>query len=968
VRVPANDPFFLGNDPTAAGAFPDGSIYLTDGSTALGNVPANADDCVVHTGDVAKNGGNYGASNYRCNPSRIDGLAILNSSQGGGGVFIHGWAHNMDVANNRISSNHGTLAGAINVGNGETPPVYTNDGVICNTGLTPAALCPPIYSSANTPNGAAIPFGFNTNVRIHHNMLWNNASIGDALFTGTPAGAGGVTVSAGGDGYSIDHNWIAGNLSTGDGGGIQSLGVTFNGRIANNAILFNQSTNPTLPTNGGGIVIQGANEPRTLDGGECGGTTDADCPPGLGDGTGPGLVIDANLIYGNSAESGTGGGIALEQINGSEVIAFQARPNLWYDVTVTNNIIANNVAGYDGGGVSMRDALKVSLINNTIASNDTTASAGVLFKTLGAISASNPPPGCNSQTDPTLPQDPSCLGRDAPHGPQPSGLVTMVHTQNLLTAISQLPTVLGQRMVCPNGFGYANGTASTLVNADCMTFSRPVLVNDLFWQNRSFHVNIVGSGTGLISQQNLVVIAPGAASNNTPLAAQTATGQCPAGASYWDVGLRTDDVQSGLISAANNKLVITNSILTGTGDISNMNDVQASPTNRVGVANPVNAQICNGARVPPELCAAGGNTGLSGAASCLGYNAPPGASETTTSPQLFVFNGIQPTATVDEGHNWLNLVYGPLTLARPGVTTPTAGEQMLTVASTGLNTGAYSIPGTSQAIGGGVGQAANNHDFFGNSRPTSGAIAIGAVERQATAQTFTAAVSPNPLAFGNWAAGTTSAVQSLTVTNTGTAGLTNLTYAFGGGTPQPFSRVATGTTCGATLAVGATCTFNVQFAPATGTAGTAYARTLTVASTSAGTLSPIVVNLSGASVAAAASVSISAPTITLASGDATGTGLVTFANTAAAGGSQVFVSNVAVTGGTLTTYRFTNGTLAGPDNCTGATLAPGASCTVSVRFTNVGSARGTNRTGTITFTDNGAGSPQSATLTGFATP
>ena len=56
----------------------------------------------------------------------IDGLAIINSSQGGGGVFIHGWGHNLEVANNRISANHGTLAGAINLGNGETPPVFFN--------------------------------------------------------------------------------------------------------------------------------------------------------------------------------------------------------------------------------------------------------------------------------------------------------------------------------------------------------------------------------------------------------------------------------------------------------------------------------------------------------------------------------------------------------------------------------------------------------------------------------------------------------------------------------------------------------------------------------------------------------------------------------------------------------------------------------------------------------------------------
>jgi hypothetical protein len=930
-------------------------------------------------------------------------------------------------------------------------------------------------------------------------MLYNNASIGDALFTGTPAGAGGVTVSAGGDNFQIDHNWIAGNLTTGDGGGIQTLGVTFNGKIANNVILFNQSTNPTLPTNGGGIVIQGANEPRTLAGTECGGATDTDCPPGLGDGTGAGLVIDANLIYGNSAESGTGGGIALEQINGSEVIAFPTTPSNWYGITLTNNIIANNVAGYDGGGVSMRDALKISLINNTIVSNDTTASAGVLFKTLGAINASNPPPGCNAQTDPTLPQDPSCLGVDAPHVPQPSGLVTMAHTQNLNDAIAGI-VVTGNspRLTCPSGYGYANGTGNSLNNADCLTFSRPRLVNDLFWQNRSFHVNIVNlagssTNTGLTSQQNLVVIAPGDKLNNKPLASQTATGACPAGASYWDIGLRTDDVQAGLIGRATNALVITNSILTGTGDISNLADIVYSNTNKVGVANPVVAQVCNGARVPPELCAGGGNTGLSGAASCHGYNAPPGASESTSTSQLFVFNGIQPTATVDEGHNWLNLVYGPLTLNRTAVgQSSSPPELMVASAATGTAGGAYSIPATSAAVNGGSNAVAPATDFFGNPRArTDGNPAdIGAVECQGavctgplpapiagvtpttltfTSQvtgttsasqyvtlsntgnatltgvslsgltgefqrgtgtqncpttatftlaqasscriyvtftpsatgtrtgslgitagnatvtgspvslsgtgvpaTYTATVSPSPLAFGNWAAGTTSSALSLTVTNTGNSQLTGLTYIFGGGTPQPFARPTGGAggNCGTTLNVGAACTVNVVFAPATGSGGTSYSRTLTVAGTGA-TVTPTTVTLTGTSVANRSTVSISAPTITLPTGAVTGTGLVTFTNTAVIGSSQVNVSNIAVTPTFLTNglnYFFSVGTLAGPDNCTGVPLVPGASCTVTVRFTNVGSARGTARTGTITFTDTGAGSPQTATLTGFATP
>ena len=73
-------------------------------------------------------------------------------------------------------------------------------------------------------------------------------------------------------------------------------------------------------------------------------------------------------------------------------------PTQWYGVTVTNNIIANNVAGWDGAGVSLQDALEVNIINNTIVSNDTTASAGVLFNTLGAPLASSQGPTVHRRT------------------------------------------------------------------------------------------------------------------------------------------------------------------------------------------------------------------------------------------------------------------------------------------------------------------------------------------------------------------------------------------------------------------------------------------------------------------------------------------------------------------------------------------------------------------------------------------
>ena len=834
VRVPAcNDPtyganckdFWGVNATGGAGAFTDGSAYL--GSS-------NA-DCAASTTRV--DGLDYGTGNFYCRPSRIDGISITNSSQGGGGVFIHGWAHNLEVANTRIFGNHGTLAGAINLGNGETPDAPINDGVECGAGSAGAFLCPPI--PAGTALNASIPSQFNVDVRVHHNMLYNNASIGDALFSGTPAGAGAITVSMGADGYQLDHNWIAGNLSTGDGGGVQHLGMSFNGKINNNYILYNQSTNPTLPTNGGGLIIEGANLDRQiLVNGvlqECGYLTDQDCPPGMSEGLGQGLVVDGNLILGNSAESGSGGGLRIQQVNGSDVIQFAGNNSQWYGVSVTNNIIANNVAGWDGGGVSIQDALKVSFVNNTVVSNDTTASAGSLFKTLGAINAASNAPGCYNPTpnspDLICPNDPN-----AKHGPQPSGLVVMAHTANLVSNLSTLPA---NSLVCPAGYGYAGGTGTgNLRNADCRKLSKPSLTNNLFWQNRAFRVDVVDSngnivtgtqtptGTGLLSQQNLITLLP--ALN------QKFTGDCPSGANYWDVGLRTDDLVAGTIPAGT-KLTMLNSLFTGdtstTGVLST-----ASVNNKSNTANPVVAQFCNGARMPPEHCTDAGID--NGSAACKGFNAPPGASETTGLAQVFVFNGIKPTATIDEGHNWLNLTYGPLTLARPNVSTPTPGEQMLVAGPLGSAEGAYSIPGTSPAVNGGATgatlPATVARDFFGTSRATTGTgarVDIGAVQF-ALAQS--ASVRPDVLAFGAVALNTSS-TKTLTL-ETGNSALSGITVTIAG---SAFTQ--SGGTCGTTLAASTiaapvTCTIDIAFSPTTADVATG---TVTVTANSAILGSPV---------------------------------------------------------------------------------------------------------------------------------
>lgn len=75
------------------------------------------------------------------------------------------------------------------------------------------------------------------------------------------------------------------------------------------------------------------------------------------------------------------------------------------------------------------------------------------------------------------------------------------------------------------------------------------------------------------------------------------------------------------------------------------------------------------------------------------------------------------------------------------------------------------------------------------------------------------------------------------------------------------------------------------------------------------------------------------------------------------GDASLFFNNVATSGNTL---DFTIGN----DDCIGITLAPGASCSISVTFAPT--ATGT-RTANVVFTDNAGDSPQTAALTGTGT-
>jgi len=950
VRYPAGVEVFGAGPDTAAGSniahegqFP---ISSTAGTVELTN--SNADCSTLSSGP------NTGyTSNFQCNPSSIDGLAITNSSQGGGGIFVHAWGHNLEIANNRITNNTGTLTGGISVGQGESP-----DALLTGNGGNPLApgggfdqqpwTCVPgavvsgqqIVSPPGFATNDQLPYCYNLNVNIHNNSVTQNSAIGDEVFSGTPAGAGGVSLCIGADYYKFNYNWVCGNLSTGDGGGLAHIGFSYKGDIEHNSILLNQSTNPTIPANGGGVIIMGAapdGAPAGAAAGtECGSVTDVDCAPGLSDGTGPGLVINANLIMGNAAESGSGGGIRFQHVDGREVGFFHngnqsftrpdagggstTYPTPWYSINVTNNIITNNVAGWDGAGVSLQDALAVNFINNTVMSNDTTASSGVLFNTLGAPLASAP--GTANQTT-----------ASTTSAPQPAGLVTMQNTP-LLTA-----SMTGS-MTCPSGHGTAG---------NCQNFSVPLLANDVFWDNRTFYIGVGTLGTGTLNQQNVVALynaftttqvaseptADATAANGTGTIITGGTGACvAANTHYWEIGVRGDTGPANHGSGLT--LAPTYSVLTDAADYSAVgsNNTANNPT--------VLSQYCNGSRTPPEFKSSG-------------YQVPPGISDATVPNPIF---NLTPAATVDEGNNWINISWGPLAM-----TAPVTGTTLGNYGPASTSSVRDYIPSSATPNF----NVAPNTDFFGTLRKTNNAVDAGAVEFQAPPAAI-ASVTGGPLPFGAIAVNTTSAARTLTLHNTGTATLTGITVVI----TAPFSRSNSGPfpgtqpNCGTTLAASSNCSINVIFSPTATVASTGSA-TITGSVTIAG--SPV--TLTGTGVAPVVSGVLAPPTRnfgTVARGNFLGPiqvfTLTNNGNVPLTGITQAALSGLNPTEFSIIRLVSTcgpagNGQLAGQ-----TTLAPGAACVVSVQFRPLTTQPLGAQAASVSVID--AAGTQTSTLTGTA--
>jgi hypothetical protein len=205
-------------------------------------------------------------------------------------------------------------------------------------------------------------------------------------------------------------------------------------------------------------------------------------------------------------------------------------------------------------------------------------------------------------------------------------------------------------------------------------------------------------------------------------------------------------------------------------------------------------------------------------------------------------------------------------------------------------------------------------------------------------------LSSSSLTFGNQTINTTSAPQTVTVTNAGDASLTVTSITLGGTDPGDFAETDN-CVSSSPIAPGGSCNVQVTFTPTA--AGTRTA-TLNIGDNAGN--SPQAVALSGSAVPT--TVSLAPSSLTFGPqpvGTTSAPQNLTLTDT---GNGPLAITSITV-----------NGDFAQTNNCP-VSLKAGASCTITVTFTPTAAGQ---RTGTVTVTDNGLNSPQTASLAGTGT-
>jgi hypothetical protein len=771
--------------------------------------------------------------------SRIDGLSIIGANNAPG-VLANGNNHYLEISNNKIYTNTGTYAGGILLGH-------------------------PGQLDLQNEN-AHLQFS-----SIHNNLVSQNAGM-------DPNGGAGIVLGTGTGMYRVSENFVAGNFAAGKGAGITHLGnanlqsgtqerpfglysyakPTSWGNTADvpstdnnisvidrNTIVFNESFTQGTSTNGGGVFVGGMPPPA-------GGTTD-----------GSGAVrISNNLIQGNAASGGDGGGVALMGLGG-------------FQVNLYNNIIANNVAGFAGGGISLQDAGSPEIVHNTIVNNDSLAVAGLAFTVAG-----NP--------NQSVPQPAGIFVRNA------TGNVPKITNSIVWHNRSYYFGVLSGGLQIP-GQSISRGLIAC-TTAPCLAGG----FRDTGRTGTTAALTMFGTTTSTAATAPAFVKSyVNTDRRNSYQQAEVTTILAPAAL---DEGGNFIRPQFGPLSLTNLDDTRFSNYHTSAG----VNGIALSATVATG-------GYATAGSVPAALA-----FDLDREARPIATAADRGADE--------ILTGLiaPPVAVPDIASTGVDTAVVINVLTNDNAATPASGKPLTVTGVSQVVNGSAATDGTTVTFtpnAGFNGQGSVAYAISG----VGGEAASTVVVNVGTA-TPVLSLSPTSMSFGNADKGTASAARQVTVTNTGNALMSIASIALGGTDLDQYT--VTGNTCPPTLGGGASCTVTLTFNPTTVGAKLAL---LNVAVTS-----PAVsgrVSLSGIGLGTALTTSPTALSFALQTvGQASPAQVVTLTNT---GNTFAEFTPSIVTGSPADFSLLLNGCPAGTTPGTRQVVA-GGNCTVSVVFTPTG--------------------------------
>jgi large repetitive protein len=807
---------------------------------------------------------------------RIDGLS-LTGSDSGGGILASGYNCDLQITNNRVMSNYGTYGGGVRVG---------HTSLVGNIPVAGTARTVEAYSP-----------GFNNNVVIDHNWITQN---GASEIASGDGGGGGVTLGTGTNNYVVSNNYVCGNFSMSDGGGVSHVGLSGGANIiSNNKIILNQTFNQSADPTGGGLYIGGQ----------------VALGAGASDGTGK-VTVDRNQIQYNHAGAGAGGGVSIARTNDA--------------VLLTNNMIVNNATAYAGGGVAVADvSANTRLVNNTVADNTSTATNRQSF-----------PPGPKEASSAQI------AGIAKLSGTEPTMLNNIVWGNKSFTwSIDRTGVLETTKLTAVPGFwemgkvGDAshtslpstnsilsagsdvstNCTACLAATADQIAFVRPInftpvvdpdqigvlpettiMQTALTFDEGGNFINVI------FSPLTLWDIIPGDL-YGTLRAEYHIKGAAGAGT------VDSIALNAGVAPTATNFVPVTDfdgQNRTGGIDVGADEVVQPAPFMSV---NPTSLNfgvtMVNGSKTLTVTVSNAGNANL--------VLAAPSISGGNATARYSVANVDCPTVAPG---------------LSPGVSCTLNVTYMPTAVTLGAQTATLNV------------NSANN-------LPLSIVVPLTGV-----AFVPTYSIAPGPLGdtnFGNQLVGTSSAPRQFTLTNAGSSvgnlqlnGQPTLT---GTNANQFQAAYRAGDTCTATtsLAPGASCTFSVVFAPTSaGTKGTVLlpggrVGVAVVSGVNTGVLGSPVRGVAGTTTAR--TVAPTGTTLTFpntARGSVSAAQTVTVTNT---GFLPVAVTSIGVTGANAANWQQTN-------TC-GTSIAVNANCTISVRFTPVTGGAAGARNATLSIVD-----------------